>query len=145
MEAYRELAGQGMVSQVAVRQQEDHLLGVQQQIEQSHREVNVLRNLSAQVHEQFERLTAESRMTESDLNTLSAQFRERVLNIEKSYGARLVAPTAINMVTNEIENSKDPFGLQHVSSYLSNSRPGSRPSIHSRAKVRNRQAGAVFG
>jgi len=92
VDAHRKLAKQGMVSAAAVRQQEDGLLSVQQQLQQSARELGFQRSQLAQVLAQIGRLHAEADMAKSDAATLKAQLHENELNSEASQARRVVAP-----------------------------------------------------
>jgi membrane fusion protein len=92
VDAHRKLASQGMVSAAAVRQQEDGLLGMQQQIQQSARELGQQRSQLAQVLAQIGRLHAEAELAKSDAAALTAQLHEHELNLEALHAGRVVAP-----------------------------------------------------
>ena len=92
VDAHRKLAKQGMVSAAAVRQQEDGLLSVQQQLQQSARELGLQRSQLAQVLAQIGRLHAEADMAKSDAAAVKAQLHENELNSEAAHARRVVAP-----------------------------------------------------
>lgn len=91
-DAHRKLADKGMVSPAFIRQQDDGLLAVRQQIQQSQREAGLQRSQLAQVEAQIGRLRAEADLAESDSIALKNQLQERELSFEAAHRARLVSP-----------------------------------------------------
>lgn len=91
-DAHRKLAASGMVSPAFIRQQEDGLLSVRQQIQQSRRETGLQRSQLAQAEAQIGRLNAEASLASSEASTTEAQQQERELGYEAAHVGRLVAP-----------------------------------------------------
>jgi membrane fusion protein len=91
-EAHKQLAVSGMVSPAFIRQQEDGLLGVRQQIGHAQREAALQRSQLAQVQAQIGRLHAESDLLRAEAGSMSANLQERELNFEALHAGHLVAP-----------------------------------------------------
>lgn len=92
LDAFRRLAQQGMISEAALRQHQDNLLGVQQQMQQGARETALQHSQRAQVQAQIRRLAAEADAVKSETQSQKAQLDERDLDVESRHGSRLIAP-----------------------------------------------------
>lgn len=90
--AHKSLAAKGMVSPAFIRQQDDGILGIRQQIQHSQREAGLQHSQLAQVQAQIGRLHAEADLARSEAATLKAQLQERELTFEAQHAGRLLAP-----------------------------------------------------
>jgi len=90
--ANRALAEKGMVSAAFLRQHEDALLAVEQQIQQTERDAAMQGSQLAQIVPQLGRLAADAQMASSEASAVKAQFHERQLNSEAQLSRNLVAP-----------------------------------------------------
>ena len=90
--ANRSLAEKGMVSAAFLRQHEDTLLSVEQQIQQTERDFERQKNQLSQIIPQLGRLAADADMANSEARAVKAQFHERQLNSEAQLSRNLVAP-----------------------------------------------------
>jgi membrane fusion protein len=92
LKAHRALAEQGMVSEAYIRQQEDTLLGIQQQVQQSQREYESQSSRLAEIAPQIGRLIADAALARLNSTSSQADMQEKELNSEAQLGRHLQAP-----------------------------------------------------
>jgi membrane fusion protein len=94
LQAYRSLETQGMISKAMMRQQEDALLAIDQQIQQAERTSSLQRSELEQTAPQLRRLQADADYAKSESASVNAQLHEKQLNSDAQMSRKLVAPIA---------------------------------------------------
>lgn len=90
--ANRQLADKGMVSSAFLRQHEDAVLSIQQQIQESQREYELQKGRLAELVPQLGRLSADQDLARHTAVSLRAEMQEKELNSDSQFSRHLVAP-----------------------------------------------------
>jgi membrane fusion protein len=93
LDGFRQLASSGMAPRTLIRQHEDALLAIEQQIQQADRETARQRNQLLEMAPQLRRLQADASLARSEALTVKAELQERALTSEAQLSRYLTAPT----------------------------------------------------
>lgn len=97
--AYVKLKSQGMISNTALRQQENIVLEIEQEIKQSERSKSLQQHELIQITPQIKRLESEMQIVSSGNSVETAQLRERQLNSSAQLRRKLIAPVPGEITT----------------------------------------------